>query len=381
MPVDTDALARLAINVGASGRTLERNGEPLVLHMDTAWELFHRLTLPEAEEYLDTRKAQGFNAVLAVAIPELDARGVNECFGPDGVLISTTEGSGSIFHPNRYGMRPLLNDNPGMPNAAYFSHVDAVVNAAAQRGILIFLVPTWGRWVNGAWSGPPALFNAENARKYGTYIGKRYPHLPKVLGGDSNPIWTDVKEFEARVAEAKASGGTANLDGLSRTDSTAVVDAMAEGILSSEPFAFITYHPTAVALPDSPAPTASAFFGDRKWLALDSCQSGHTDVAEPAFNPPLQFWDARASHVPLAQMWAAGKRPIIDLEGHCERTRSPSADSRRGHAHRHPPLRQAAVERARRARWGVAGRVRWRVRRRVRAQQRVADARPGTRET
>ncbi|KLT46263.1 hypothetical protein CC85DRAFT_325052 [Cutaneotrichosporon oleaginosum] len=318
MPVDTEALSRLAVTVGPSGRTLERNGEPFVLHMDTAWELFHRLTLPEAEEYLDTRKAQGFNAVLAVALTELDARGVNECFGPDGALLSSTEGGGSIFHPNRYGMRPLLNDDPALPNAAYFSHVDAVINAAAQRDIIVFLVPTWGRWVNEAWSGPPVLFNAEKARSYGAYIGKRYPHLPKVLGGDSNPIWTDVTAFRERTAEAKARSGAANFDGLPITDSTAVVDSMAEGILSAEPEAFLTYHPTALALPGSPVPTASAFFGDRKWLALDACQSGHTDVEEPAFNPPLHFWDARASHVPLAQMWAAGKRPIIDLEGHYE---------------------------------------------------------------
>ncbi|GMK54161.1 hypothetical protein CspeluHIS016_0107470 [Cutaneotrichosporon spelunceum] len=318
MPVDVDALARLSFKVGANGRTLERNGEPLVLHMDTAWELFHRLTLPEAEEYLDTRKAQGFNAVLAVALPELDARGVNECFGPDGILISSTEGGGSIFHPNRYGMRPLLHDDPAKPNEAYFAHVDAVINAAAARDILVFLLPTWGRWVNEAWSGPPVLFNPENARLYGQYIGRRYPHLPKVLGGDSNPIWTDVKAFEARVSDAKAAGGSASLQGLPRTNSSAVVDAMAEGILSAEPDAFLTYHPTALALPGSPPAAASAFFGDRKWLALDACQSGHIDVPEPACNPPLQFWDARASHIPLTQMWNAGRRPIIDLEGHYE---------------------------------------------------------------
>lgn len=223
-------------------------------------------------------------------------------------------------------MRPFLNDNPSLPNAAYFGHIDDVVNAAAKRGILILLVPTWGRWVNGAWSGPPTLFTPENAATFGAYIGKRYPFLPKVLGGDTNPLWVDdVKEFESRAsAAAKASGKkSASLQGVPTTDSYAVIDAMAQGILSSEPEAIITYHPTALALPGSPAPTASGFFGDRAWLSFDACQSGHhTDVSEPlafAFDPPLQFWDARASHVPLAQMWAADKvRPIIDLEGHCE---------------------------------------------------------------
>lgn len=35
MPVDTDAIARLAFTVGPSGRTLVRDGEPFVLHADT----------------------------------------------------------------------------------------------------------------------------------------------------------------------------------------------------------------------------------------------------------------------------------------------------------------------------------------------------------
>lgn len=215
-------------------------------------------------------------------------------------------------------MRPLLNDDPALPNAAYFGHIDAVVNAAAARGILILLVPTWGRWVNGAWAGRPTLFTEENARSFGAYVGKRYPGLPKVLGGDSNPIWTDVEEFRKRDKAAEDAGQPASLEGMERTNSSAVVDAMAEGILSSEPGAVITYHPTALALPGSPPHTASGFFGDRKWLTIDGCQSGHADEAKPLFEPGLQFWDARASHVPLKRMWGAGVRPIIDLENHCE---------------------------------------------------------------
>jgi Protein of unknown function (DUF4038) len=54
------------------GRHLLRSGEPWFLLGDTAWELLRRLRVDEAEQYLSTRAAQGFNTVLAVALSEFD---------------------------------------------------------------------------------------------------------------------------------------------------------------------------------------------------------------------------------------------------------------------------------------------------------------------
>ena len=34
------------------------------------------------------------------------------------------------------------------PNEKYFQHVDWVIDEAIKRGITIFLVPTWARWMN-----------------------------------------------------------------------------------------------------------------------------------------------------------------------------------------------------------------------------------------
>lgn len=40
------------------------------------------------------------------------------------------------------------------------------------------------------WNGAAkVIFNSENARVYGQYIGTRYPGLPKILGGDTNRFW------------------------------------------------------------------------------------------------------------------------------------------------------------------------------------------------
>jgi hypothetical protein len=39
------------------------------------------------------------------------------------------------------------------------------------------------------WTAGPVIFDNDSARSYGRFLGERYPFLPKVLGGDSNPFW------------------------------------------------------------------------------------------------------------------------------------------------------------------------------------------------
>jgi uncharacterized protein DUF4038 len=47
------------------------DGSPFFYLGDTAWELFHRLTLSEAERYLRDRAAKGFTVIQAVALAEI----------------------------------------------------------------------------------------------------------------------------------------------------------------------------------------------------------------------------------------------------------------------------------------------------------------------
>lgn len=57
------------LTICSNGRYLQSaNGHPFFLLADTAWELFHRLTLEEIEFYFDTRKSQGFNVAQCVLI-------------------------------------------------------------------------------------------------------------------------------------------------------------------------------------------------------------------------------------------------------------------------------------------------------------------------
>lgn len=99
------------------------DGTPFFYLGDTAWELFHRLTLAEADRYLTNRAAKGFTVIQAVALAELD--GLNT--------------------PNANDDRPLHDLDPTRPNEAYFRHVDAIVARANELGLVMGLLPTWAR--------------------------------------------------------------------------------------------------------------------------------------------------------------------------------------------------------------------------------------------
>ena len=108
---------------------------------DTAWELFHRLTLDDAERYLAERAAKRFTVIQAVVLAELDG----------------------LHVPNMNGDTPLVDDDPTRPNEAYFQHVDAVVDRAAALGLHIGMLPTWGDKWNQKWGVGPEIFTPESA--------------------------------------------------------------------------------------------------------------------------------------------------------------------------------------------------------------------------
>ncbi len=157
------------------------SGQPFFWLADTAWELFHHLNHAEAELYLETRRRQGFNVILAVILSEIDARS-----------------------PNANGHIPLLGDDPTRPNEYYFRYVDELIRLAASKGLYIGLLPTWGDKVdqNAAFGAGPAIFTLDNSRSYGRWLGERYRHdsnILWVLGGDRSPagceaIWAAMAE-------------------------------------------------------------------------------------------------------------------------------------------------------------------------------------------
>ena len=197
------------------------DGTPFFYLGDTGWELFHRLNKEDTERYLENRRTKGFSVIQAVVLAELD--GLNT--------------------PNAEGNKPLIDNDPLIPNEAYFAHVDWVINKAAEKGIFIGLLPTWGDKVDKRWGVGPVIFNKDNAYAYGQWIGNRYKDYPNIIwinggdrdgGGNNYPVWT----------------------------------SLAEGIKSVDKNHLMTYHPFGEH-------SSSEWFLESDWLDFNMCQTGH----------------------------------------------------------------------------------------------------------
>lgn len=224
-------IATAQLRVSDNKRYLQSaDGKPFFWLGDTAWELFHRLTREEAEKYLRNRAEKGFTVIQAVALAELD--GLNE--------------------PNPYGEVPLENNDPTKPREAYFQHVDFIIDKANQLGLYIGLLPTWGDKVfTDRWGKGPEIFNPENARVYGKWLGTRYKDRKNVvwiIGGDRNP----------------------------RNDNdVAIWRAMAEGVaegVGGHDKALMTFHPQPNGLEDA---GSAKWFHNDAWLDFNMFQTGH----------------------------------------------------------------------------------------------------------
>jgi catechol 2,3-dioxygenase-like lactoylglutathione lyase family enzyme len=214
------------ITVSANRRFLQtKSGAPFFWLGDTAWELFHRLTLEEASMFLENRRRKGMNVIQAVALAEFDG----------------------LRTPNAYGEFALLDDDPTRPNEAYFRHVDAILDLAAAKGLYIGLLPTWGDKVTPMWGAGPAIFTPENAHFYGRWLGARYLNR-------SNLLWILGGDRPARQDDA---------------DYRPIWRAMAAGIdAGSGTPAFKSYHPWG-------GHSTSEELHDEGWLDMNMIQSGH----------------------------------------------------------------------------------------------------------
>lgn len=197
----------------------DSQGRPFLWLGDTAWPLFTQYKLAEAKSYFENRAHRGFTVIL----------GVIAWFGGD-----RPDASG--ISPNEYDQYPWLDSDPNQPNPKFFSHVDTLLSIALEYGLTLAILPTWGNFVTDS-----KILNADNAYKYGLFLGERYrnqPNLVWINGGDCLPY-----NFED------------------------VFDALAQGLRQGDQGThLITYHPCALH-------AASQFFDDRDWLDFSMIQT------------------------------------------------------------------------------------------------------------
>lgn len=233
------------------------DNKPFFYLADTGWELLHRLDRRQALEYLDTRAAQGFTAIQAVALAELDG----------------------VTDPNPYGKLPLIDKDPAKPAATgpgnYWEHVDYIVDQANARGMYIALLPSWGRWVNSGGRTDESLLTPANGQAYGEFLGKRYGRkgIIWVLGGDRT-----ATGFEATWR--------------------AIAKGIAIGVAGKEDYdaVLMTFHPRG-------GETSSTWFHDDAWLDFNMHQTGH------GLGETVKSWDRIAKDYARTPI-----KPVLDGE-------------------------------------------------------------------
>jgi hypothetical protein len=179
------------LHVSANGRYLEdSSGQPFFWLGDTAWPLFGQYTREDALRYLANRAEKGFTVIQGV-------------LGWGGGTGFETRMPG----PNYAGDSPWLSD-PSQPNEVYFQHVDFLLEQAAQLGLVLAVLPTWGYYVNDV-----KVFNPLNARQYGLWLGRRYKKVPNLVwvnGGDRIPTGSE-EVYRALALGLREGDGGAHL--------------------------------------------------------------------------------------------------------------------------------------------------------------------------
>lgn len=274
------------LKVAPNGRHLRReDGSPFLYLADTAWELFHRLGREEADRYLTDRAAKGFTVIQAVVLAELD-----------GLTV-----------PNANGDLPLEDRDPTRPVEAYFAHVDAIVRRANELGLVVGMLPTWGRYWNRSVSsetGPAVgadrgIFDEANARGYGEWLGARYrdADLIWILGGDR-----DLNSAEER----------------------GVIDAMAAGLAAGDGGAHLcTFHPRGPG-------RSGEQLADAGWIDFHMCQTSHAAAGhdtgifieadrELAPAKPVVDGEPRYENIPVG-FYNRGNNPAVRFTDYDART-------------------------------------------------------------
>ena len=225
---------------------------------ETAWLMPERLNRDEVDYYLSRAADAGFNVVQVQTINDVPAINIYGQKSMNGDFDFT-----HIADSDTYG---------------YWEHMDYIIDRAASEGIYVGMVCIWGGLVKGG------KMNVEQARRYGTFLGKRYadkPNIVWIIGGD---IRGDVK--------------------------TDVWTALAESIKAVDNNHLMTFHPFGRTC-------SVTWFNNESWLDFNMFQSGHRrygqkkgdgDYTDPEDNEEdnWRYAEKALSVTPL--------KPVLDAE-------------------------------------------------------------------
>lgn len=225
----------LVTRVTQDGHRLEyTNGDPFFYLADTAWTLFGKLDEADTRQLFADRAAKGFTAIQACVFRDL--------FEPNS--------------PNVAGERPFASEEDMFAvrmNPRWIEHVLAMTRAAAEYGLVMALLPTWGdKWNSHSNSAGPVIMDSAKGREYCRFLSDAFrgcDNIIWVLGGDS-PI---NEQHQAETIRAMAAG-------------------LREGGSGER---LITFYPNGLG--------SSEIFHSEGWLDFNALQTSHYKPNVPGY--------------------------------------------------------------------------------------------------
>ncbi|MBQ8554751.1 MAG: glycoside hydrolase family 140 protein [Clostridia bacterium] len=220
----------MKLTLSSNRRHFLMDGKPFFWLGDTAWLLFQKLSFEEALVYLDNRAAKGFTVIQAT-------------------LVHTAQ------YTNPAGSPALLEDdfarpNPDSDESSYWPQVRRIVDAAAARGMMMALLPSWGCFV-------------KNGQLHGEKIDRYTDFLAATFGGCENVLWLVGGDVRGSAAPEE-------------------FHRLGCCLRQKCPQHLIGYHPFGRC-------SSSMWFHDASWLDFNMFQSGHRRYDQVKLNT----WDDR----------------------------------------------------------------------------------------
>ena len=216
------------LQVSANHRYFTAAGKPFFWLGDTGWLLFSKMTREEAEQYLETRRKQGFNVIQVMVVHSIKE---TNAYG-DSALANKKIAKPKVTPGNTFGKGTEYD---------YWDHIDWMVDLAAKKGLYIAMVPVWGSVVK------ESHITAAQGKAYADFLAKRYRNR-------TNIIWMNGGDVPG-------------------SDSIRTWKAIGNTLHQLDPSTLITYHPRGRT-------QSSTWFHNESWLSFNCFQSGHRTYAQ-----------------------------------------------------------------------------------------------------
>jgi hypothetical protein len=198
------------VKVSANGRYfVDQRGDPVFWLGTTQWQLFRDYALDEAKLILDKSKDKGFVFLQVMLM-----------------------GVGDGTKTNVYGQKPWIDDNRLTPNEPYFQNVDAVVQAASDRHLVLLVMPYHQTCRK--------RITSDNARPWAKWLARRYQAAPNI-------VWLLIPEAKPEYVP--------------------VLRELAAGLHEGDGGVHL------ITVEPDPSPYSSSFIHDEPWLDFNSIQT------------------------------------------------------------------------------------------------------------